>query len=128
MRIRLLIPVTAGCVVLLATQSAPAQQTVQQPVVEQFSADTVVSVPDRGRLFLGGVGSAGATRKEYGPIPWGTASGRFTSNSSLDVGVFIHDFGAMDEAQLSQPTRHPPETRILPPRAAAAWRHLHSSK
>lgn len=107
-------------------ETALSQQTVQQPVVEQFSADTVVSVPDRGRLFLGGVGSAGATRKEYGPIPWGTASGRYTSSSSLDVGVFIHDFEAMDEFLLSQPARRSTGMRMRSPRATAAWRHLHS--
>ncbi|MBL8848383.1 MAG: hypothetical protein JNG89_01810 [Planctomycetaceae bacterium] len=126
MRIRLLIPMAAGCAVMVAARAAPAQQTVQQPVVEQFSADTVVSVPDRGRLYLGGVGSAGATRKAYGPIPSGSASGRFTSGSSLDVGVFIHDFEAMDELLLSRPTRRAPAKRFPSNRADAAWRRLHS--
>jgi hypothetical protein len=120
---RYLLATVLGTLTLTARDTF-AQQTLQQPVVEQFSTDTVVSVPDRGRMFLGGVGSAGATRREYGPLPWGTASGRFTSSSSLDVGVYIHDFEAMDAALLSQPIVDKPRPKIRSPRAAAALRAL----
>ena len=42
-----------------ATSSVFAQRvTVQQPVIQVFSVDTVVSVPDRGTAFLGGVSTA----------------------------------------------------------------------
>lgn len=128
---RRIVILAVGCNCLLSMQSAFAQQTVQQPVVEVISAETVVSVPDRGRLFLGGVGSAGATQKSYGPLRWGTATGRFSSQSSLDVGVFIHDFRSMDEYLLSLPTSQTrrPETasRFRSTRAASAWRRLQSS-
>lgn len=107
--------------ICLTGRDASAQATVQQPVVEQFSAGTVVSVPDRGRMFLGGVGSAGAMRRDYGPIPWGTASGRFTSGSSIDVGVYIHDFESIDAALLAEPVVEESQPRIRSPRAAAAW-------
>jgi hypothetical protein len=109
---------------LLWTQTAAAQQIIQQPVVQQFSTDTVVSVPDRGGAYLGGLGSAGAARREYGPLPWGTAGGRFTSDSSLDVSVYIHDFEAMDAALLAEPTRDSRPTTVRSPRAAAALRSL----
>jgi hypothetical protein len=109
---------------LFGVRTASAQQIIQQPVVEQFSADTVVSVPDRGSLYLGGVGSASASRREYGPIPWGTASGRFTSSSDLDVSVYIHDFESMDAALLSEPTRDRDRPTFRSPRAASAWRDL----
>jgi hypothetical protein len=118
---RLIIAIGAMC---LAGRDASAQATVQQPVVEQVSVGTVVSVPDRGRMFLGGVGSAGAMRRDYGPIPWGTASGRFTSDSSIDVGEYIHDFESIDAALHAQPVADEFRPRIRSPRAAAAWRVL----
>jgi hypothetical protein len=105
-------------------QDVSGQQVIQQPVVQQFSTDTVVSVPDRGNLYLGGVGSAGAARSEYGPLPWGTAGGRFTSSSGLDVSVYIHDFEALDEALLSEPIRGIRQPDFRSRRAAAAWRSL----
>lgn len=115
--------------VLSFAQTASAQVAVQQPVVGQFSADTVLSVPDQGRMFLGGVSSAQSSQRIYGPLPSGTATGRSLSNSSLDVGVFIHDFEAIDAALLAQPTRRSQarnsSTRFRSPRAAAAWRVLH---
>jgi len=124
---RLSIPFAAMCSVAVA-QNAFAQQTVQQPVVEQFSVGSVVSVPDQGRMLLGGISSAGSSQKDFGPLPWGTLSGRSASHSSLDVGVFIHDFEAMDAALLAQPTRRSQagsaSARFRSPRAAAAWRVL----
>jgi len=103
---------------------AAAQQVIQQPVVQQFSTDTVVSVPDRGNLYLGGVTSAGEGRREYGPLPWGTAGGRFVSSSDQDVGVYIHDFEAMDAALLAQPILESRPATFRSPRAAAALRSL----
>ena len=105
-------------------RSGFAQQIIQQPVVQRFSTDTVVSVPDRGSAHLGGVGSAGAARREYGPLPWGTAGGQFASSSSLDASVYIHDFEALDAAVLAQPIRERHPTTIRSPRAAAALRSL----
>jgi hypothetical protein len=118
----------AGSLVFIAAQHAHAQATVQQPVVEVVSADSVVSVPDRGRLFLGGVSSGAESRVESGPLPWGTATGRSSSRSSLDVGVFIHDFEAIDEYLLSLPVRsnvvRQSPAGFRSTRAAAAWKSL----
>ncbi|MFO1091738.1 MAG: hypothetical protein U0992_00280 [Planctomycetaceae bacterium] len=129
MRVQRLVLFVAAVAVLNRAQTASAQLGVQQPVVGQFSADTIVSVPDQGRLFLGGVGSAQSSQRVYGPLPSGTATGRALSNSSLDVGVYIHDFEAIDAALLAQPTRHSQSrasaARFRSPRAAAAWRVLH---
>lgn len=117
------------CLAMTSGALAQGQVAVQQPVVGQVSVDTVVSVPDRGRLFLGGVSAAGAGRREYGPLPSGTATGRFSRDTALDVGVFIHDFEAMDEALLARPVRRAQrQPRIQSPRAAAAWRHLQGQR
>lgn len=113
----------SGCL-LMWGQTAAAQQVIQQPVVQQFSTDTVVSVPDRGSVYLGGVGSAGAGRRVYGPIPWGTSAGRFTSSSDVDVSVYLHDFEAMDAALLAEPVRESRPATVRSPRAAAALRSL----
>jgi hypothetical protein len=81
--------------------------TVQQPIVGVFSVDTVVSVPDRGRLLLGGVSSAGSQRSSYGFGPFRQSSfSRFSTSSRLESGVSILDFEAMDQALLNEsPTR-----------------------
>ena len=77
--------------------------TVQQPTVGVFSVDTVVSVPDRGRMFLGGVSSAGSQRSSYGIGPGRqSAFSHFANSSGMDVGVSIMDFEAMDQALLNQ--------------------------
>lgn len=87
----------------LSVRSATAQVTVQQPVIDRFSVGTTVSVPDRGRAFLGGVNSAGSSRTQYGFGPLrGSNVGQFRSASSSSVSVFIHDFDEMDRQLLSQ--------------------------
>jgi hypothetical protein len=88
----------------LSSDNAVAQAVaVQQPAVGIFSVDTVVSVPDRGRMFLGGVNSAGSQRSSYGFGP-GQQSvfSQFANSSGLDVGVYIVDFEAMDQVLLHQ--------------------------
>ena len=115
---------TLAACLLSCGRIASAQQVIQQPVVQQFSTDTVVSVPDRGSAYLGGVGSAGAGRRVYGPPPWGTAAGQSLFSSDLDVSVYIHDFEAMDAALLAQPVRESRPTTVRSPRAAAALRSL----
>lgn len=88
---------------MLAVRSAAAQVTVQQPVIDRFSVGTTVSVPDRGRAFLGGVNSAGSSRAQYGFGPLrGSNVGQFRSASSSSVSVFIHDFDEMDRQLLGQ--------------------------
>lgn len=110
------------------TSSASAQnQVVQQPVVRQMRVGTAVSVPDRGRAFLGGVNKGAVGANRYGgPFRSGTNSGREFSNSSMSVSVYIHDFEAMDEALLNEAARPQAhhDTTQLTPRAAHAWRSL----
>lgn len=74
---------------------------IQQPIVQQFSTGTTVSVPDRGRALFGGV-SSGATRsKRYGVFPRGSSYGQEFQSSASSVGVYIHDFEAMDRLLLN---------------------------
>lgn len=119
--------IAAACWAMLPLRDAAAQGTVQQPVVEQVSAGFVVSVPDGGRLFLGGISSAGSTRRDFGPLPWGTANGGFATGSSLDVGVYIHDFESLDAALLAQPVARERTAPMRSPRASAAWRVLNKN-
>ena len=88
--------------VFFATSVAHAQAlNVQQPVVETTSIQTTVSVPDRGSVFLGGVGSAASGRQSYGPLRSGTSRGYSMSASSMRASVYIIDLQAMDEAILN---------------------------
>ncbi|HEY4259017.1 MAG TPA: hypothetical protein VGM98_02605 [Schlesneria sp.] len=86
---------------LLNAASLQAQINVQQPVVRTTSVGTTVSVPDRGRVFLGGVNSAESFRQNYGPFPSGTTRGYGLSGGSISASVYIIDLQAMDEAILS---------------------------
>ncbi len=88
---------------------ASAQQAtaVQLPTLSYFSAGTTVSVPDRGSVFLGGVSRAASGRNEFGvPLsPFRNQSfGMERSASGLWVSAYIHDFQAMDEYLLGQPS------------------------
>ncbi|GAB4149648.1 MAG: hypothetical protein Tsb009_24010 [Planctomycetaceae bacterium] len=64
-----------------------------------------MSVPDRGRAFLAGVSRAADSRNRYGSFPRGSSLGRERQSSNISVGVYIHDFRAMDEYLLNQKTR-----------------------
>lgn len=92
--------------VVLAARGALAQNiAVQQPVLQDFSVDTTVTVPDRGTALLGSVSSGAASRTTYGfgPLRSGGSYGRVLSNSSVTTSVYIHDLRAMDEALLATP-------------------------
>lgn len=94
-----------GLCLFSASQAALAQQaTIQQPVVSQFRVDTVVSVPDGGRVFLGSVSSArdGSFRAGFTPI--GSSMGREVSHQGADVSVFIHDLDELDRLTLAAGT------------------------
>jgi len=78
--------------------------TVQQPVVQQFGVSTVVSVPDRGSLMLGGVGSAASGSRRSAIFGPGSTYGSRTAGSAISVHATIHDFEAMDRALLGQGT------------------------
>src|SRR5579871_847068 len=91
MRVGLPCRPAALLILCCANGAAFAQGTVQQPVVETFSAGTTVSVPDRGTISLGGVSGAGASQSIFGPLPTGTNRGTFARGSSAAVKVQIHD-------------------------------------
>ena len=99
------IPIAMAAVAL--TSTASAQVTVQQPVFQTFSAATTVSVPDRGSAFIGGVGSAAASRSSsgFGPLRAGSSAGSSHEHSGLSAHVYIHDFAEMDRVLLEQAGR-----------------------
>lgn len=98
---------------LCSTFSLPAfgqQVAVQQPVVGTTSVSTSVAVPDRGRVFLGGVSSAQSGRSRYGFVPYGSSIGLSRSSTSLSAGVTIIDLREMDEAILNSVPDRPPSS------------------
>ncbi len=105
---------------------------VQQPVVGVTGVATTVSVPDRGRATLGSVSRAASGRTSAG---FGLKNrGRFaeSSQTSISVGVTIHDFEAMDRAALSKrpasATKPSGREAVLSPRAAHAWSTLQNRR
>ncbi len=117
-------------VILSSVMTIHAQdRAVQQPVVRQFGVGTSVSVPDRGRAYLGGVSRGATSTKRFGgPFRSGTNTGREFSNSSVTTSVYIHDFDAMDAALLNaaqeSAASRPKPTAQLNPRASTAWESL----
>lgn len=122
-------PAATLCALVLLCPAAHGQGIVQQPVVEQFSVDTVVSVPDRGSAFLGGVATGRSGRSVYGPLPLHRSFGFEYGYSRVEVGVFIHDFEAMDAALLDAAAAEAPPAAApspaSPARARRAWQSLH---
>jgi hypothetical protein len=95
---------------LCSTSMLHAQITLQQPVVRTIGVGTTVSVPDRGRMFLGGVNSAESFRQSYGPFRSGTSRGYGLSGGSMSASVYIIDLQAMDEAILNST----PDSVVMP--------------
>lgn len=109
---------------ILVAQTVQAQNiAVQQPVLQDFSVDTTVTVPDRGTALLGSVrsGAAGRTSYGFGPFRNGNSRGYNLSGSSVTSSVSIHDLRAMDEALLA--TAEPSTTAVHRWEAALARRH-----
>ena len=87
---------------LIQASSAFSQDiTVQQPIVGRTSVSTSVAVPDRGRMFLGGVSSAQSSRSRFGFWQPGSSIGESRSSRSISAGVTIVDLREMDEAILN---------------------------
>jgi hypothetical protein len=82
--------------------------SVQLPTFSFFGVDTTVSVPDGGSTYLGGVSRASSGSSQFGAAPFmpftNRSIGSQQSASSMRVSAYIHDFQAMDEYLLSQPT------------------------
>ena len=100
-----------------------AQLAVQQPVVGVTSVSTTVSVPDRGRAHLGSIGRARDSRTHFGPFRPGTSIGLDREHSGMSVGVYIHDFEAMDRYLLSQGANAPRDPQLTG-NARHAWEQL----
>jgi hypothetical protein len=92
----------SGCLLFLVSTGPLAWgQAVQLPVVEQFSLETTVVVPDRGRTFLGGVSRSAEGRQSFGPFRSGTNIGFSRSATHAEARVWIHDPELMDELLLN---------------------------
>ncbi len=96
----------------LAPVGARAQQAtaVQLPTYSYFGTSTTVSVPDRGRTYMGGINRASSGSNQYRSplLPFSPFKNRSIGSSrgasSTSVSVHIHDFQAMDEYLLNRPT------------------------
>lgn len=96
------------CCGMLALMSLPAHAQVlriQQPIVQQFSVGTTVTVPDRGTALLGGVSSGRIHSRQVGPFRRGSIYGQEFQSTTSSVSVYIHDFEAMDRYLLNSAPR-----------------------
>jgi hypothetical protein len=114
--------VTLSLCLGISTTCLEAQVVLQQPVVGVTGVQTVVSVPDGGSGYLGGVSRARDSRATYGFTPFGSSLGREVYRSGTDVRVTIHDFEAMDQRLLAQPREN--EYQFRKATTASAWRQL----
>ena len=86
---------------VLSSRAYPQQKiTVQEPSLETFGVGTTVSVPDRGRMSLGGAGRSAMSRSMSGPFRRGTSMGLSSQGSGLSVGARVLDLAEMDKAAL----------------------------
>ncbi|MGE0607881.1 MAG: hypothetical protein AB7O62_12375 [Pirellulales bacterium] len=85
-----------------AGQSLPA--SVQLPTLQVFTVDTTVSVPDRGGMWLGGIGRRREGRNEFGPRPFASRPGLGveTGASGVFVSATIIDFDELDRQVLAR--------------------------
>lgn len=104
----------------IPAQHCNAQLTVQQPVFGVNSVSTTVSVPDRGRAHLGSISRTRDSRTTFGPFRSGSSIGLDREHTGMSVGVYIHDFEAMDRHLLSQGT---PASVSSNPRLTGRTRH-----
>lgn len=99
---------------------------VQQPAFESFTVGTTVSVPDRGRMTIGGIGRGASSLTTNGPFRTNTSFGRLTEGSSFSVHAWIHDFEEIDRRTLSAAHRRAlrGDDIRLEPRAELAFQRL----
>lgn len=104
-----------GLAVCLSARVVAAQVVIQQPVVRVQGVNTAVSVPDRGNALLGSVSRGAEAGNFYGPLPYGTSTGRSYERASQRVSVTIHDFEEMDQLLLNAAAAR---------RAGFEWSHI----
>ncbi|QDT92040.1 hypothetical protein [Gimesia algae] len=120
--------IAAGCSILIClmavyVETAEAQAVrIQQPIVQQFSAGTTLTIPDRGSAMLGGIQSGAIHTRQNGPFRSGSTYGHSFQSSTSSVGVYIHDFEAMDQMLLNSAPRVLRDSRNFPT-AHQHWRN-----
>lgn len=97
---------TLICLIVAPLEIAEAQAVrIQQPIVQQFSTGTTLTVPDRGSALLGGVQSGASHFRQSGPFRGGSTYGHSFQSATSSAGVYIHDFEAMDQMLLNSAPR-----------------------
>lgn len=90
-------------------QSRGGNVTVQLPTFHQFGVSTTVVVPDRGGLYLGGVGSSSTERsgfrRSFLPGIGSRGVGRTSSAGGISVHATIIDHNEIDRALLAEAAR-----------------------
>jgi hypothetical protein len=127
------IVITLGCVacVLVGLSPARAQHiNVQEPSLETFGVATTVSVPDRGRMSLGGVRRSASARAMYGPVRTGHSMGFNDQGTGLSIQARVHDLAELDQAALeaAERTRKAREDVRLSPSAEHAYQTLRARR
>lgn len=92
--------VAVSAALVFPSGAAGQRVSVQQPVVESLSAGASVSVPDRGRTVIGGVGRGATSRSTYGPLRMNSNFGSSFSGGSTSAHAWIHDFDELDRQAL----------------------------
>ena len=111
------------CLMAVHIETAEAQAVrIQQPIVQQFSVGTTLTVPDRGSALLGGIRSGSIHSRQSGPFRSGSRYGHSFQSSTSSVGVYIHDFEAMDQMLLNSAPRILRNSRNVPS-AHHHWRN-----
>lgn len=123
---RILGNLLAGIVACAAPCAFAQEIAIQQPAIETFTVGTTVSVPDRGRMTIGGLGQGASSLTTNGPLRTGTSYGRMTGGTSVSVQAWVHDFDELDRQALDSANRRArrrDEVR-LSPHAELAYRRL----
>jgi hypothetical protein len=122
-----------GLLVCLSACGTLHAQAVQLPTFRFFGTSTTVLVPDRGSVVLGGNSSSAAASAQLGlpvlgrvpglaPLTANRSASRGTSAGNAAVTAYIHDFAALDEALLREPSLVK-RANSLPPADNLATRH-----
>src|SRR5262245_8685942 len=125
--------ITLGCFsyVLVGVGPARAQHiAVQEPSLETFGVATTVSVPDRGRMSVGGVRRSASARAMYGPVRTGHSMGFSDQGTGLSIQARVHDLAELDQAALeaADRTRKAREEVRLSPAAEHAYQTLRARR
>lgn len=111
------------CLMTVHVEVTEAQAVrIQQPIVQQYSVGTTLTVPDRGSALLGGIQSGAMHSRQSGPFRRGSTYGHSFQSSTSSVGVYIHDFEAMDQMLLNSAPRVVRDSRKSPT-AHQHWRN-----